>query len=122
MLERAKKACPGLSNFIFFMYIILIAAGVITFLILMFEDTDLFVIALSCLFGGILTALMLYLEFLIAAYFYGAAVDKGYPDPFYLKLAFWIPVIGYLLVIALPNRGGSGSNASSIYDDSLPDL
>ena len=121
MVKRANQACPGLAGFVSILCGVMIAVGVLSFLIIMINDMDHFLIALSCLLGSGLTVLLIYLEYVIAAHFYGAAADKGYPDPFYLKLAFWIPVIGYLLVIALPNRG-SGGNVVSDYDDSLPDL
>ena len=44
------------------------------------------------------------INYIIAGYFYFAAVDKGYTDGAYFVVPFLFGVIGYLLVIALPNK------------------
>lgn len=62
--------------------------------------------------------LILWAIYLLAKEFYKVAVAKGYPEKKYLWLSFWLGIIGYLLVIALPDRGSS--NQVSI--DDLPDL
>ena len=45
---------------------------------------------------------------------------KGWPQKkyFYMALGLWI--VGYMLIIALPDRGGSGVRAVEISD--LPEL
>ena len=70
-------------------------------------------------FGSVM-ALVLYLwiDYLIAKEFYFAAQQKGYFDKKYLWLAFCLGAIGYLLVIALPDRGAS----ENVLSDELPDL
>lgn len=77
------------------------------------------------------------IDYLIAREFYDAAVDKGYTQKKYLWISFFFGIIGYLLVIALPNRRApyipnpdvqpfkqarSVSSAQSAQDDELPDL
>lgn len=70
----------------------------------------LLIIAVCCL--------ILWGLYLLAQEFYKVAKAKGYPQKKYLWLSFWLGIIGYLLVIALPDRGSS--NQVSI--DDLPDL
>ena len=59
-------------------------------------------------------------DILLAIEFYKAAVMKGWDS----KKYFWFPVLltvaGYLLVIALPDRGGAGMSA--LVSDDLPEL
>lgn len=63
-------------------------------------------------------ALMLWVMYLIANEFYKAAQAKGYSEKKYLWLPFLLGVVGYLLVIALPDRG----NTLKVASDELPDL
>ena len=77
----------------------------------------------------------LIINYFIAREFYKAAVEKGYPQDKYLWLPFFLGLVGYLLVIALPDRKRdylTGNNtaqgntrnstdASSPYND-LPEL
>lgn len=63
-------------------------------------------------------ALILWVLYLIAKEFYKVAQAKGYSQKKYLWLPFWLGVIGYLLVIALPDRGNPLTSVS----DELPDL
>lgn len=62
--------------------------------------------------------LMLWVMYLIAKEFYKAAEAKGYAEKKYLWLCFLLGAVGYLLVVALPDRG---SKAASNLDD-LPML
>ena len=50
-------------------------------------------------------ALFLVLQYYVAKQFESVANDKGYADSKYFHLCFWLGVVGYLLVIALPDRG-----------------
>lgn len=63
--------------------------------------------------------LLLVLYWYIAKWFYEAAKAKGYTDKKYFWICFWLTFFGYLLVIALPDRGG---NTANVYPDELPDL
>ena len=63
-------------------------------------------------------ALTLWVMYLIANEFYKVAQDKGYSNKKYLWISFWLGIIGYLLVIALPDRR---KTAQSVADE-LPDL
>lgn len=78
----------------------------------------------------------LLIDYLISAEFYEAAVMKGHPKKKYLWLPFFFGIIGWLLVIALPDR--NAANNAPVYgagtptvetkkpdasaDDSLPEL
>ena len=60
----------------------------------------------------------LWIDFLIAKEFYFAAQEKGYYDKKYLWVCFLLGAVGYLLVIALPNRADARRQAN----DDLPAL
>ncbi len=63
-------------------------------------------------------ALALWIDYLIAREFYFAAQEKGYPGKKYLWICFFLGMVGYLLVIALPNRASAKVEAN----DELPPL
>ena len=62
--------------------------------------------------------LLLWILYLISKEFYKVAQEKGYSEKKYLWLPFLLGMIGYLLVIALPDRG----NIPKVINDELPDL
>ena len=62
-------------------------------------------ILLTCIFAfAIVIIPLIVLNVFIANRFYDAAKAKGYTDKCYFWLSFWLPIVGYLLVIALPDR------------------
>ena len=63
-------------------------------------------------------AIALWIDYLIAREFYFAAHEKGYPGKKYLWICFFLGMVGYLLVIALPNRASAKVEAN----DELPPL
>lgn len=63
-------------------------------------------------------AVAIWIAYLIAKEFYKAAQAKGYSEKKYLWICFLLGMVGYLLVIALPDRG----NTSKPVSDELPDL
>ena len=73
---------------------------------------------IGVLLTGVFIAASLILEYYIAGLFYFIAADKGYNRKVYLHLCFWVTIVGYLLVIAMPDRGGDPQFAN----DELPDL
>ncbi len=60
----------------------------------------------------------LILDFAFAQEFGGIAVEKGYSYKKYVIWCYIFTVIGYLMVIALPDRGSKAEVAT----DELPDL
>lgn len=54
-----------------------------------------------------------------AGEFYKIAEDKGYHSRKYFWWAFLVPVVGYLLIVAMPDRGGE---QRTVYNQDLPDL
>lgn len=51
----------------------------------------------------IVVAVALYIDYLIANEFYNIARQKGYETKKYFWFCFWLGIVGYLMVIALPN-------------------
>ena len=63
-------------------------------------------------------AAILILAYFIAKWFFEVAEAKGHHDTKYFWICFWLGLPGWLLVIALPDRG----NAPQVVSDELPDL
>ena len=63
---------------------------------------------------------LLVLDFFVAREFYRAAAMKGWASKKYFFFAFFLTVIGYLLVLALPDRGSV--SAGSFESKDLPEL
>ena len=61
------------------------------------------ILALVLIAAIIATTTGLLLNYYLAVIFYNAAVDKGYYEKKYFFIPFFLPAIGYLVVIALPN-------------------
>lgn len=71
----------------------------------------------------------LVVSYFIANCFYDAATAKGWSSKKYFWICFILPLIGYLLVIALPDRGKNvpspripNAPPAKSYHDELPDL
>lgn len=62
-------------------------------------------------------ALLFWVDFLISREFYRAAQAKGFNERKYFWLPFWLGIVGYLLVIALPS-----GNPDFFSDDITEDL
>lgn len=59
-------------------------------------------------------------DYYVAKEFYKAAVMKGRSEKKYFWLCFVLTLAGYLLVAALPDRGGAAM--TSLESDDLPEL
>ena len=66
----------------------------------------------------IIFVLAVLIEWYISKQFYEAANAKGYYDKKYFWICFLMSWVGYLLIIALPDRGGYQQGIS----DELPEL
>lgn len=64
--------------------------------------------------------LLLALDALVAGEFYKAAAAKGWGQRKYFWLAFLLTFAGYILIAALPDRGGQ--QMSVLISDDLPEL
>lgn len=104
MFEKLKEY-GGWVNLVYCItFAVLLLSSIITFFVLVGKVAG---VAFIVLGSGLLACWLLYLGYILAGYFYFAARDKGYEDLHYLFFPFVFPVIGYLLVIALPDRGGN---------------
>lgn len=69
--------------------------------------------------------ILLAIQFFLAEEFYKVAVMKGYDEKRYLWLSFLFGLVGYLLVIALPQKATSlmsDDELPEMSDDELPEL
>ena len=66
----------------------------------------------------IVLGLLIWLDWYIAKQFEEVAQKKAHTQKKYFWLCFLLGAVGYLLVVALPDRG----NAQQIASDELPDL
>lgn len=69
---------------------------------------------------AVIALALLAVHILVSAEFYRVAVMKGWSEKKYLVMAIFLWVIGYMLIIALPDRGGYGRKA--VESDDLPDI
>lgn len=63
----------------------------------------------------------LVISWFLAQEFYKAAIMKGWNSKKYFWLSFFFGIAGYLLVIALPDRGAVQQMSVMVSDD-LPEL
>lgn len=76
-------------------------------------------------FMGILLIIGLLAAYILAAKeFNSIANQKGYPGNKYFWWCFWVPAAGYLMVIALPDRGikAAAPVKPDFDNDALPEL
>lgn len=66
----------------------------------------------------VIAAVFFYLDWCIANHFFEVAQMKGFRERKYLWICFLLGMVGYLLVIALPDRG----NTQQAISDELPEL
>ena len=62
--------------------------------------------------------IVIWIDWYLAKQFYEAAKAKGHYEKRYFWICFLLTWAGYLLVIALPDRG----NQNPVISDELPDL
>ena len=65
-------------------------------------------------------AIIIVLAYYIAKWFFEVAEEKGYHDRKYFWICFWLGIVGYLLVVAMPDRGNGQQR--EIPTDELPEL
>lgn len=68
----------------------------------------------------IIALVLLAVHCFVSVEFYRVAVMKGWPEKKYLLFAIFLWVVGYMLIIALPDRGGYGRKA--VESDDLPEI
>ncbi len=115
MLKKVQKAAPLFTTIALGISILAMAVGFVMFMLGASGILeDLFIVG-PIVFGA---GLIVYIDFILAVYFYTAATDKGYRNLGYLYIPFFLTIAGYLLVIALPDRG----TTTVVADDELPEL
>lgn len=106
MFGKLKKADGGL-----FCLTMIVFGLWLIFGLLGFEEGYPLFIGIGCAIGTLVS-------YYIAGYFYFIAVDKGYNAKAYLWIATLFGFVGYLLIIAMPDRGSN----LQVANDDLPDL
>lgn len=104
------KKLKNVDNILFW-FVIVSAAAWLLLGVLLAED---FVMILL----GIIPAALCFLEYYVAGLFYFIGVDKGYNSRAYLWMCALLTFVGYMLIIAMPDRG----NSQKVLPDELPDL
>lgn len=61
---------------------------------------------------------ILIVQYKVADEFYYVAIKKGYDEKKYFWYCFWLGIVGYLLVIALPDN----TNTENVVNDELPEI
>lgn len=64
-----------------------------------------FFIKLICII--LMVTIFLVIDILISLEFHKVAIEKGYSRMKYFWMCFFLGIVGYLLVIALPDRAGN---------------
>lgn len=118
MLNKLKFADSALFKFVMIInvvWILLCTIGSFAF----DESGDLVLLGIGV---GLALAIISFVDYIIAGYFYFAGVDKEYKDVVYLRMSYFIPPVGYLLIIALPDHGNAQVQAQSNAIDELPEI
>ncbi|MDO5479942.1 MAG: hypothetical protein Q4G23_12355 [Clostridia bacterium] len=109
MTEKLKRADSFLYKLVLILIVIELVAGVILWI-----DSGAFFMFLV----AVIAALALWCDYIIAGYFYFIAVDKGYSDVAFLRMSFFLTLVGYIMVAAMPNN----PNTQSINELELPEI
>lgn len=117
-METAKKYAPQYVKLVKTICICILALAAFVGLIAMSDGGEPEIL-LGVLAGAAILCLLLWVSFLIACEFFVLAVDKGYTRAAYLGLCFFLGMIGYLLVIAMPNKKANAQSAGDDFKASL---
>lgn len=77
-------------------------------------------ILLTVILPLILIPAFFIVDYFVAKEFYKAAVMKGWDSRKYFWICFFLLFAGYILVAALPDRGGK--DMSAFHSDDLPEI
>lgn len=127
MAQKVNANFPLFTKIVLFICIAAIFVGFICFSMASEGDGPL----IGSIVAGV--GLLIYFNFILACCFYGVACDKGYEQMRYVLVPFFFGIGGYLLIVALPDRGNlknpayaqpqaSVPQAQAILSDELPDL
>lgn len=100
-MDKVQRYAPMFYRDISIFYRTIALIGCIISVLFLFLES-----AVSFFAGILLTALVMlavYINFVVASWFYSMAVDKGYTDVKYIRILFYAPMIGQLLVLAMPD-------------------
>lgn len=102
MWQSLSRVGGWVHTLVLFLMMLLFIVTVILLFVSLSEESE---FGLAVVLGGLLALVVFYCDYIIAGYFYFAARDKGYDELVFLAAPLFIPAIGHLLVIALPDRG-----------------
>lgn len=83
---------------------VFIIAGVAAVVFLSLFSRPIFLVVSMVLVAALILWLLVKLNCFIAESFYNAAKLKGFSEKRYFWLPFWLGIVGYLLVAALPDK------------------
>lgn len=67
-------------------------------------------------------AVVVTVQYVLSVEFYDAAVLKGYKEKKYFWYGFLFGVVGFLLIIALPDRNNTNNSSQPFSADELPEI
>lgn len=80
-------------------------------------------VVLNIVLPALAVIVLLGVHWFVAKEFYAAVVMKGWTEKKYLYLAFLLWIVGYILIVALPDRGADRLPAAgAVVSDDLPEL
>lgn len=109
MIEKMKNADKRLYTFVIVWECLILALGIIFAI----GESNFFMIVYA-----LIVALYFWLDYYVAGYFYFIGVDKGYSDRAYLRFAFSLNFVGYIMIAAMPDR----ANNQQVVSDELPEV
>lgn len=101
-MENIKKYAPNLALFVKIVAICYAVLGFFAYILLILLDKTM-VLSIIALIGTIVAILALLVTLVITGWVFSIAVDKGYTKSRYAWILFFLPALGWIMVIAMPD-------------------
>ena len=102
-MKNIKEYAGGLMTFVKVAAIITAIVGFVAYLTLMMDDATR-ILSLVSLVGTVVAVLFWFALLVVAGWGFDIAVDKGYNQGKYAWILYFLPAIGWMLVIAMPDK------------------